>query len=213
MTIKSDWDIPVGLMALILIPHLAGAARISSLSGNGPVTLGNIRFFTAPLPVILHIISTSHFCTLGTLQFSPGFRRSNLVWHRISGCLLFVSGFVAALTGIWMTLTYSIVPADNDLLHFFRLVFGTLMSISLITGLYAILNRDIMHHQAWMNRAFAIAMGAGTQAVTQLPVLLLFGEMNAMSKAMMMGAAWIINLAVAEFVNHKQIKAGFVSHL
>jgi len=53
-----------------------------------------------------------------------------------------------------------------------------------------------------MRRAYAISMGAGTQALTQLPPLLLFGAPNEMTLALMMGAAWVLNLAVAEWLIH-----------
>ena len=51
-----------------------------------------------------------------------------------------------------------------------------------------------------MRRAYAIGLGAGTQALTQLPLLLLFGTPNELTLALMMGAAWVVNIAVAEWL-------------
>ena len=50
-----------------------------------------------------------------------------------------------------------------------------------------------------MRRVYAIGPGAGTQALTQLPLLLLLGLPNELTLALMMGAAWVVNLAVAEW--------------
>jgi hypothetical protein len=49
-----------------------------------------------------------------------------------------------------------------------------------------------------MIRGYAIGQGAGTQAVTQAPWILLVGPPNAFVTALLMGAGWAINLVVAE---------------
>lgn len=49
-----------------------------------------------------------------------------------------------------------------------------------------------------MMRAYAIALGAGTQAVFFLFWALPFGEPGVTAKALLMAAAWTVNLAVAE---------------
>lgn len=51
-----------------------------------------------------------------------------------------------------------------------------------------------------MLRAYAIALGAGTQFFTHIPLLIfpsLYGELT---RALCMGAGWAINLAVAEWL-------------
>ena len=95
---------------------------------------------------------------------------------------------------------YAIVPADDLLLHGFRLLAGTAMAASLVLAYLAIRRRDVGQHQDWMRRAYAIGMGAGTQALIQLPPLLLFGPPDDLSRALMMGAGWGINVAVAEWL-------------
>ena len=84
-------------------------------------------------------------------------------------------------------MTYAIVPADGPLLHTFRLLAGAGMALSLVLAYLAIRRRDVTHHQAWMTRAYALGQGAGTQALTQLPILLTFGAMDELTKALMMG--------------------------
>jgi uncharacterized membrane protein len=195
---KADWLIPTGLIALATIPVVAGMVRLAMLAGHPPVTPDNARFVTAPLPVVLHIIGVTIYSIVGAFQFSPGVRRRWPRWHRWAGRALVVAGLTAALSGLWMAQFYAIVPADNWLLHIFRMLAGSAMAGSLVLGFMAIRRGDVGTHQDWMRRAYAIGLGAGTQALTQLPWMLLFGVPDAMTLALLMGLAWGINVAVAE---------------
>lgn len=197
---RSDWLIPAGLIALAFIPVVAGIARLVQLAGGAEVTPDNIRFFASPTPVVLHILSVTTYCVLGAFQFSPGIRRNHPRRHRLAGRLLVPTGLVAALSGIWMASAYAIVPADTLLLHVFRVLAGSGMALSLVLGFAAIRGGDVETHQGWMRRAYALGQGAGTQAITQLPIILLFGPLRGIALALAMGAAWLINLAVAEWL-------------
>jgi uncharacterized membrane protein len=185
---KSDWLIPAGLIALAFIPVVAGVARLAMLAGGAEVTPDSARFIASPTSVVLHIISVTIYCVVGAFQFSPGIRRRHRRWHRV-GRVLVPTGLVAALSGIWMAMSYAIVPADDALLHFFRLLAGSGMAVSLVLGFTLIRMGDVERHQGWMRRAYAIGQGAGTQAITQLLPILLFGPLDDMTKALMMGAA------------------------
>ena len=79
------------------------------------------------------------------------------------------------------------------------------MVASIILGIAAILRRDIPRHRAWMMRGYAIGLGAGTQAVTQLPWILAFGFPAELPRAFLMAGAWLINLAIAEWFISKQV--------
>jgi Predicted membrane protein (DUF2306) len=50
------------------------------------------------------------------------------------------------------------------MLYLFRQLFGSTMASSVILGPIAIRRRDIARHRARMTRAYALALGAGTQA-------------------------------------------------
>ena len=204
---RADWFIPSGLIALAFIPVVAGIVRLSLLANlltdGGPPTPDNARFFAAPIPVVLHIVTATIYSLLGAFQFAPGFRRGRPDCHSAAGRILVVSGLVAALSGLWMAVFYKIVPADSALLHAFRLFFGSAMALSIVLGYLAIRRRDLARHQDWMCRGYAIGLGAGTQALTQLPPLLLFGAPDELTLALMMGAAWVTNLAIAEWFIRK----------
>ncbi|MEO0561544.1 MAG: hypothetical protein AAF125_05500, partial [Chloroflexota bacterium] len=51
-------------------------------------------------------------------------------------------------------------------------------------------------------RAYALAMGAGTQVFTHMPWFILHGTAtpDELSRAIMMGAGWLINIVIAEWV-------------
>ena len=197
---KANWLVPSTLIALSAVPVVAGAVRLVGLVGGAEITPDNARFFAVPLPVVLHILSVSLYCILGALQFAPAFRRRRPDWHRAAGRLLVPCGLVAAFSGLWMTQFCPPVDGDGDLLYGFRLLFGLAMVLSIILGLAAILRRDISRHRAWMIRGYAIGQGAGTQFLTNVPWLLIFGMPDGLSRDLLMGAGWAINLVVAEWI-------------
>ena len=195
---RSEWLIPAGLIALSVIPVAAGTVRLVQLGGGAEITPDNARFFAAPLPVVLHIISASLYCIMGAFQFAPGFRRRKPNWHRAAGRILVPCGLIAALSGLWLTHFYPPVDGDGPLLYAIRLLVGSAMFLFICLGLAAILRRDIPRHRAWMMRAYALGLGAGTQALTHLPWFLFPSIRGELTRALCMGAGWAINLAVAE---------------
>ncbi|MFC7847069.1 DUF2306 domain-containing protein [Arthrobacter sp. NPDC057388] len=197
---RPGWLVQAGLIFLTLIPVLAGAARLTELTGGAAITPRNERFFTSPVPVVIHIVSATAYSLLGAFQFSPSLRRGRRSWHRAAGRLLIPAGFLAALSGLWMALFYELPPSDGLLLLILRLVFGSALLVSLILGVLAIGRRDFARHGAWMTRAYAIGIAAGTQALILIIPELLTGSPDVTTRAVLMGAAWMINLAVAEYV-------------
>ena len=196
----AEWLIPSVLMLLSIVPALAGTARLVELGSAVPVTASNARFFAAPLPVVLHIVSVVIYSILGAFQFAPGFRRRHARWHRRAGWALVPAGLVAALSGLWMTLFYPWPAGDGVALYWLRLVFGSAMLAALLLGVDALRRRSFAEHGAWMIRAYAIGLGAGTQVFTHLVWLMLVGQPTEASRAVLMGAGWVINLVVAEWI-------------
>ncbi len=198
---KSDWLIPAALVALSVVPALGGAARLGQFVGSAPVTAENARFFSAPLPILLHIPFAVAYSMLGAFQFSAGLRKRYRQWHRLSGRVLIPAGFVVAISGLWMTLTYPWPAGDGAMVYAERLVFGSAMLLSLIFGVWAIVRRDFTAHGNWMTRAYAIGLGAGTQVFTHLPWFVFVNlKPSELPRGVMMGAGWVINLMVAEWI-------------
>jgi uncharacterized membrane protein len=196
---KRQWLVPAGLILLSLVPVLAGAARVDELAGGAQATPDNARFVASPVPVVVHIVAASAYCLLGAFQFAAGLRRRRPGWHRIAGRVLVPCGLAAAVSGLWMALFYARPPIDDVLLTPMRLAFGLAMIGCLVLGVAAIRHRDIARHRAWMVRAYAIGLGAGTQVLTHLPWMLLAGQPRGTGRVLLMLAGWVINLAVAEW--------------
>lgn len=196
---RPEWLVPVLLILLSLVPSFFGTLRLAELTTSERVTPANARFFSAPLPVVLHIVSVVPYSIVGAFQFAAGFRKRNRPWHRAAGRILGVLGLVAAFSGLWMAHFYAWPEGDGVALYVLRLVFGTAMAVAILAGVTAARRRDLGAHEAWMTRAYAIGLGAGTQVLTHLPWFALVGAPSESVRAVLMGAGWVINLAVAEW--------------
>ena len=198
---RSSWLTPAALIALSVVPAIAGSARLAQLAGGAAITPENARFFAAPAPVVLHVLAAIVYSILGAFQFSASFRRRHRGWHRAAGRILIPCGLVAALSGLWMAHFYPWPEGDGQLLYLERLVFGTGMFAALVISIFALRRRDFVSHGRWMIRAYAIGLGAGTQVLTHLPwFMLMDGKPGELPRAVMMGAGWAINVVVAEWI-------------
>ncbi|MEO5851169.1 MAG: DUF2306 domain-containing protein [Nocardioides sp.] len=198
MTARTGRWVPVGLLALAAIPVLAGTTRLVEILGGPDLMATDPRFAASPAPVAIHVAAAIGYALLGAFQFSPGIRRRHPGWHRRAGRVLVALGLAVALSALWMTLALPRKEGTGDMLYVFRLLFGSGMAGSIILGLAAIRRRDIARHRVWMTRAYALALGAGTQAFTVGFGEALFGA-GVVRTDLMMGAGWAVNLAVAEW--------------
>jgi uncharacterized membrane protein len=194
----SSWGVPAALGALTLVPLIAGSLRVLEIAGGPHILPANPRIDAVPAPVVVHITAAALYSILGAFQFSARLRRRRPNWHRRSGRLLVGAGMLVALSGLWMTLFYTGAPG-GDLLWAVRLLVGSAMAASIVLGFTAIRRRDIAAHRAWMVRAYALAVAAGTQVFTQGIGEALFGTSD-LSTALSVSAGWVINAAVAEWV-------------
>lgn len=193
--------IAAGLILLALVPSLAGAARIGEIASGAPETAENAQFLQMPLPVVLHIPAAVVYAIVGAFQFLPSLRRRHNAWHRFAGRFLLVpTGLFVAVTGLWMTAFYDVRPIDGLALQISRYIVGGLMLAFLVLGVAAIARRDFFAHGSWMMRAYALAMGAGTQVFTSAPFLLIFGEPDMFWRLVQMDAGWIINILFVEWL-------------
>jgi uncharacterized membrane protein len=203
------WLVVAALIFLSLVPVIAGTVRVAELT-TGQVRPDNVRFFDSPVPVLIHIFTVTVYLLVGAFQFVPALRRSNrgrLSWHRVSGRLLVPMGLLAALSGLWMAVFYDLPPLDGEVLLVLRLVFGTAMVASLVLGFLAARRGDFVRHSAWMSRAYAIGIAQGTIVVVTIPWVLLVGPVDELSRALLIGASWVLSLAVAEYFIYRRSHA------
>lgn len=196
--------VPYALVALVLLPTLFGSLRLIGLAGGPQLMPPSPRMSASPVPVVVHIVSAVPYAVLGAFQFSAGFRRRRPGWHRAAGRVLVVLGLAVAGSALWMTLFYPRQPGTGVLSYLFRLAFGSGLAASIILGFTAIRRCDIARHQAWMTRAYALALGAGTQVFTTGIGPAIFGT-SQLTLDLSLGAGWAINLAVAESVIRRPV--------
>lgn len=190
------------LLALGIVPAIAGLVRLAGLMA-GQASDDDARFFEQPLPITIHILAVIPYALLGALQFAPTLRRRG--WHRTAGMALVPLGLTAALTGLWMAQFYPWPAGDGEAVYLMRLLVGLAMTGFIARGVASLWHHDYRAHGAWMLRGYALGMGAGTQVLTHLPwFVFVGGRPDEGSRAVMMGVAWIINIAVAEYVIRTQ---------
>ena len=194
----SSWQVPLALILLSLIPVIAGSLRLIEIAGGPQLLPTNPRIDVSPAPLVVHVLGAALYAFLGAFQFSARLRRRHLGLHRKSGRILVGAGLLVAGSGLWMTLFWTGAPG-GDLLWGIRLIVGSAMAASIVLGFTAIRRRDIPAHRAWMVRAYALAVGAGTQTLTQGIGETLFGT-DDLSTAVSMASGWLINVLVAEWV-------------
>ena len=198
-TRQRSWPVPLALVALSAVPLTAGTLRLVQLAGGPAVFPADPRFVGFPVALVVHIVGAAVFALAGAFQLVPGLRRRHPAYHRRAGRVVALAGLAVTGSAFWLTLGYPPQPGSGDLLFVSRLVFASAMLAGLVLGFAAIRRRDVATHRAWMIRAYAIGLGAGTQAFTGGVGEALFGT-GAVSGDLAKIAGWVINLGVAEWV-------------
>lgn len=207
---KADYLVPAALLVMSVIPTIGGVIRLMSVANDTVITPDNARFLQAPTAVVLHVLSATLYCLLGAFQFTRGYRLRWPAWHRRAGRVLVIAGLIAGLSGLWMTLFYPIPTGmQGPLTYWVRLVVGSSMVGSLVIGWSSIMKRQVARHEAFMIRAYALAQGAGTQALVMLPWTLITGESTGLTRDLLLTLAWMINLVAAElFISGRSQRRG-----
>ncbi len=160
-----------GLVLLGIVPAIFGSVRLRQITG-GIATADNARFLAMPWPVVVHIVGAVLFALPGAFQFSAELRRRRMEWHRLAGVILVPCGLAVSLSGLWMAQFYPSVALDGVAVYWMRIVVGVMMTVALWLGVSAVRRGDIGAHRAWMMRAYALGMGAGTQVFTHVPLMI-----------------------------------------
>jgi uncharacterized membrane protein len=195
-----------GLVMLGIVPAIFGTVRLRQIAG-GVATPDNARFLAMPWPIAVHIVGAVLFALPGAFQFSAQLRRRHIQWHRLAGWVLVPCGFGVSLSGLWMTQFYPRAGLDGVAVYWERIVVGMAMTAALWLGVSAVRRHDIAAHRAWMMRAYALGMGAGTQVFTHIPLMIAPSLQSELSRAIAMGAAWALNAIVAEVLIERSMRS------
>jgi hypothetical protein len=97
---------PFALVALVVVPAIAGSLRLVELAGGPHELPANPRISASPTPVVVHIVCAVSYAVVGAFQFSAALRRRRPRWHRMAGRVLVVLGLAVAFSALWMTVIY-----------------------------------------------------------------------------------------------------------
>jgi hypothetical protein len=199
---KSEWVVLGAIFVYSFIPVVGGLIRVLELAGGPQIAPENPRALLAPMPIILHILSSGLFCVLGAFQFLPSLRRQRSAAHRAIGRVSAAAGCVSALTGLWMTHFYAFPEVlQGAPLYWVRMFLGTAMIALIIWAVITIKSGDVFQHSASIVRAYVIAQGASTQTVLGIAWIILVGsEAVGPLRDGLMIFAWVLNLLAAEIL-------------
>ncbi len=190
------WKV-AGLLFLSALPLTFGVLRLLQLAGlldlMPPIAVSAI-------PIVAHILGAAAYTLLGAIQFAPGLRSRWPTWHRVAGRVALVGAAVVIVSSLWLTTVYMTTSLGGLVLAGFRVTIAAAMAVSILSGLAAARQRQITLHKAWMIRAYALGLGAATQMFVMMAAeIVTGGPPTELNRALLMGLAWGINLAVAEW--------------
>ena len=154
-------------------------------------------FSRHPFITFLHILPGALFMILGPLQFLPRIRDRYPRWHRRSGVVVIVCGYIIGISALIMPFVLHPIGGLNEAVatSFFAVYF----LIALTMAWRAILRRDIVHHRQWMIRMFSIGVAVGTIR----PIVVLFFAFSGLPPQVFFGTAfWLgfsLHLVLAEW--------------
>ena len=199
--------IAIGLYPLIYyFMDMQGTGFLASKPGE---LLSNVFWHTL---FYTHITFGGLALLSGWSQFSEKFRNKYLVIHRYVGKIYVIAVFLSSISGLYISFF-----ATGGLIS--ALGFGTLAISWFYTNYMAytaILKRDILNHQHWMIRNYALTFAAVTLRLW-LPILIsmVFYDFNP-AYQLVSWLCWIPNLLIAEIIikkMHHQLRATKTSNL
>ena len=185
------------LLAYSIIPAVGGLLRMLELVAGTHLGLPeNPRALASPAAISVHAISSTIFCVIGATQFLPSLRRQHNRLHRVSGRLVAASGCLSAVTGLWMTHIFDFPEElQGCVLFVARLVVGLSMIALILWGVIAARLASHIQHGQCLLRAYALGLGASTQAFVGLGWLLLTGvEAQGSLRDGLMVFAWVMRI-------------------
>ena len=151
----------------------------------------------------LHVISGMLIILIGPFQFLKNFRNKNLGLHRLLG-KIYAYGIlmVAAPTGLIMAF-YAEGGLPSTIAF---VIMGLLWFITTLMAVMRIIKKDIIGHQKWMYRSYALSFAAVTLRLL-VPLMSwytpLTEEFIIVSTAWL---SWMINLSAVELLIYMKFK-------
>jgi len=181
-------------IAMVVRRSLTMAGVIASVNpaGGAPFDTGFVKY---PLITFLHMLPGALFMILGSLQFVKSIREKYPRFHRRSGWVFIVCGYMIGISAFIMSF---LVPIGGVNEGAATVLFSVFFLIALTMALVSIMKRRIGLHREWMLRAFAIGLAVSTIR----PIVGLFFAFSGLAPQQFFGTAfWIgftLHLVIAE---------------
>lgn len=188
----------IALALACAIPAFALFYRPATLIAENDWVPAFLPGFSDRAPLLVHVVASCIFYLLAALQVLSGFRARHPVWHRRAGKVAVVAGLAGSLSATYLSALH--FEISGPILLYGRLLFGPLWLAFMLLGIRSIARRDFKGHGAWMVRAFAVAMPAGTLVFIFAPFVLVLGEVSQQLDEFLQVGAWVVHLTVAEFL-------------
>lgn len=181
-------------IAMVVRRSLTMAGVIASVNPAGGA-LFDTGFVKYPLITFLHMLPGALFMILGSLQFVKSIREKYPRFHRRSGWVFIVCGYMIGISAFIMSF---LVPIGGVNEGAATVLFSVFFLIALTMALVSIMKRRIALHREWMLRAFAIGLAVSTIR----PIVGLFFAFSGLAPQQFFGTAfWIgftLHLVIAE---------------
>lgn len=156
-------------IAMVIRRMLAMAGRIPSFnpSGGAPFDGG---FSQHPVLTFMHILPGMLFMLLGPWQFMPRIRAKHGLFHRISGRIFVICGYIVGASALCMPFIMLPIGGVNEAAA--GILFSIFFLVALSKAWWHVRHKNILLHREWMIRAFAIGLAVST---VRLIIGLFFG--------------------------------------
>jgi uncharacterized membrane protein YozB (DUF420 family) len=153
----------------------------------------NLSFLDHPIIVGLHVVLGAIYIVVAPFQFVERIRNCHISYHRAAGRVLVTVGLVVSVTALFLGL---VIPFSGWPEAVLIAIFGTLFLFFLVRGYVHIRAKRVTLHQAFMMRAFALALAPATQRVLFIPPLLVLEDPTLDQVVLLSVAAWATALVL-----------------
>jgi len=209
-----NWPIVGFLLFMTGIPGIPAifiliGVALGPSAGEIISSVVNTLYFESPAAILVHGSSGILFFLTMPFQFSPALRNKTSNWHKIGGRIALLSGYIMAVSGVWMHHVLS--PDLFDMRYVSLIILSIAMCTAFSLALWHIMNRNLDLHRKWMIRAVAITLGVITVLFVEAILFLLFGHLENTFTVIsqfqhdygrLVGAA--INLTTVEYIFYKE---------
>lgn len=181
-----------GVMAVLGLVVVVFAGVTVAMRGTNSEVAATM-FVRSPLAALLHITCGMVTLVAGPLQFVPRIRERYRQVHREAG-MAYVAAVMVGGTAALLLAPFSYGGLGT------HLAFGELAAGWLGTTLMAVIairRRDVVAHQRWMIRSYALTLGAVMLRIW-MPLGVIAGIPFEVAYPVVAWLAWVPNLLVAE---------------